>query len=85
MTRRSSCTFRRKKRRHISLEKDAYPYLPLADQDGKRLFVSLWGKSAVAVLDLQTLQVSAQWATGPHPTEMGWSNASISLSMPVHG
>ena len=61
------------KARRAALEKDSYPYAVLPTPDGKRLFVTLWGRSAVAVLDLKTLEVAALWATEAHPTEMALS------------
>ncbi|HXT60245.1 MAG TPA: alkaline phosphatase family protein, partial [Pirellulales bacterium] len=61
------------KARRAPLEKDSYPYAVLPAPDGERLFVTLWGRSAVAVLNLETLQVDAQWATEAHPTEMALS------------
>ncbi len=56
--------------RHIRLPKDSYPYAPLPSSDGKRLYVSLWNRSAVAAVDLGTLRLEEPWATGSHPTEM---------------
>jgi DNA-binding beta-propeller fold protein YncE len=47
-----------------------FPYTCLAHPDGKRAFVSLWGRAAVAVLDLETNTVLATWPTAEHPTEM---------------
>jgi DNA-binding beta-propeller fold protein YncE len=47
-----------------------FPYTCLAHPDGKRAFVSLWGRSAVAVLDLEKNTVTATWPTAEHPTEM---------------
>lgn len=58
------------KRRTVKLEKDSYPYTCLPEPGGKRLFVSLWGKSGVAVLDLESDRVAAVWPTESHPTEM---------------
>jgi len=51
---------------------DALCVLPLnsADATGKRLFVSLWNKAAVAVVDLVTKTVVATLPTESHPTEM---------------
>src|SRR5262249_41798394 len=49
---------------------DAYPYACIFDKDGKRLFASLWNRAAVAVIDLETNKVTADWATEAHPTEM---------------
>ncbi len=58
------------KRRTVKLEKDSYPYTCLPEPGGKRLFVSLWGKAGVAVLDLESDKVAAVWPTDSHPTEM---------------
>src|SRR5262249_55709153 len=54
----------------ISLEKDSYPYTCVLEAGGKRLFVSLWNKAAIAVIDLETKKVTTTWATELHPTEM---------------
>ncbi len=61
------------KRRTVLLENESYPYVCLPEPGGKRLFVSLWGKSAVAVVDLAETKVSAVWPTESHPTEMALS------------
>lgn len=71
------------KLRTVKLEKDSYPYTCLAEPGSKRLFVSLWGKSAVAVVDLDGNRsgngvpagdrVTAHWPTESHPTEMALS------------
>ena len=58
------------KLRTVKLEKDSYPYACLPEPGGKRLFVSLWGKAGVAVLDLESDRVAAVWPTESHPTEM---------------
>ena len=52
---------------------DCFPYTCLAEPSGKRLFVSLWNKAAVAVIDLATKKVVATWPTERHPTEMALS------------
>ena len=49
---------------------NGYPYACLPEPGGKRLFVSLWAKSGVAVIDLETNKVSAVWRTASHPTEL---------------
>lgn len=54
----------------ISLPEKSHPYAVLPSPDGKRLFVSLWAREAVAVLDLDTKQIIAIWPTEKHPTEM---------------
>lgn len=57
-------------RRQVPLREDDYPHSPLPARDGKRLFVSLWGRSAVAVVDLEKGEAVATWAVDSHPTEM---------------
>src|SRR5207249_5008960 len=61
------------KRRVVELPKNSYPYLCLPDGDGRRLFVSLWGAAAVAVVDLAGGKVTATWKTDSHPTELALS------------
>jgi DNA-binding beta-propeller fold protein YncE len=63
----------------ITLEKDSYPYLALPSRDGERLYVSLWGGSAVAVVDLATKSVLHTWPTPSHPTEMTLSPSGDTL------
>jgi DNA-binding beta-propeller fold protein YncE len=48
----------------------AYPYVCVVEPSGKRAFVSLWAKAAVAVVDLEKNAVVATWPTAEHPTEM---------------
>ena len=67
------------KQQHVRFKKDSYPYLPLTSGDGKRLYVSLWGRSAVAVLNLDSRELESQWPTQPHPTEMRLSPKKDSL------
>jgi DNA-binding beta-propeller fold protein YncE len=52
---------------------ESFPYTCLADPACKRLYVSLWNKSAVAVLDLEDRKVAENWPTERHPTEMALS------------
>ncbi|MGL6097629.1 MAG: bifunctional YncE family protein/alkaline phosphatase family protein, partial [Fimbriiglobus sp.] len=52
------------------LTEQALPYAVLVDPAGKRAFVSLWAKAAVAVIDLETNTVTATWPTASHPTEL---------------
>jgi YVTN family beta-propeller protein len=61
------------KREFIDLEADSYPYASLLSADGLRLYVSLWGGSGVAVLNLESKKVEAEWPTPSHPTEMALS------------
>ncbi len=57
-------------RRTVALEKGSYPYTCLPEPRGNRLFVSLWGKAGVAVIDRVAGKVVATWPTESHPTEM---------------
>jgi DNA-binding beta-propeller fold protein YncE len=54
----------------IPVGKESFPYASLFDRDGRRLFVSLWGAAAVAVIDLEASKLVATWPTENHPTEM---------------
>jgi YVTN family beta-propeller protein len=47
-----------------------FPYACRLDEPRRRLYVSLWAKSCVAVVDLTTRKVIAEWPTGEHPNEM---------------
>ena len=49
---------------------NSYPYACLPEPGGKRLFVSLWSKGGVAVIDLEANKVATVWKTAGHPTEM---------------
>jgi DNA-binding beta-propeller fold protein YncE len=57
----------------LALGKDSYPYGCLVDAPRKRLYVSLWNKAQVAVINLEDKQVAATWPTERHPTEMALS------------
>jgi YVTN family beta-propeller protein len=54
----------------IDLPKDSHPYACLLDANDARLFVSLWAKAGVAVLDWRNGALLAVWPTESHPTEM---------------
>jgi hypothetical protein len=56
--------------RRTDLPPESFPYACLFDREGTRLFVSLWGKAAVAVLDGGKVTT---WPTEEHPTEMALS------------
>jgi DNA-binding beta-propeller fold protein YncE len=57
-------------RGEIPLEADSYPYGLALDESRGRLYVSLWSKAAVAVVDTTSFQVVATWPTQEHPGEM---------------
>ncbi|MDE3066328.1 MAG: beta-propeller fold lactonase family protein [Verrucomicrobiota bacterium] len=48
----------------------SFPYDCVLDEKRRRLYVSLWAQSCVAVVDLTTRRVLARWPTGEHPNEM---------------
>lgn len=56
----------------INLGTDSYPYGLAFDAPTNRLFVSLWGRAAVAVvnIDAQGGKETARWASQEHPNEM---------------
>src|SRR5262249_9414138 len=57
-------------RQTIAFDKESFPYACVAEPGGKLLFVSLWNKAAVAVVDLDDRKVIDTWPTERHPTEM---------------
>jgi YVTN family beta-propeller protein len=59
--------------RRLALPKDSYPYVPLPASQSERVYVSLWGKSGVAVVDRKAMAVEAVWTVASHPTEMALS------------
>jgi sugar lactone lactonase YvrE len=54
----------------IPLGKDSYPYNCIVDPGRKRLYVSLWNRAQLAVIDLEHRKEIAAWDTDRHPTEM---------------
>ena len=54
----------------VPLDQDSHPINCLLDSKGKRLFVSLWNRAAVAVVDVEKEKIIQTWATEKHPTEM---------------
>jgi DNA-binding beta-propeller fold protein YncE len=54
----------------VPLGKDSYPFACIVDSAAQRLYVSLWNKAAIAVVDLKTNKVVQMIATEKHPTEM---------------
>jgi YVTN family beta-propeller protein len=60
----------RKQVEHLPLEPDSYPYALAWDESAGRLYVSLWNRAAVAVVDTGTPKVLKTIATEEHPNEM---------------
>ncbi|MEA3212791.1 MAG: hypothetical protein QOE70_5848 [Chthoniobacter sp.] len=65
------------KRAHALLEvtdpSAPFPYACILDEKRERLYVSLWGQAAVAVIDTKAFKVIARWAAEEHPNEMALS------------
>jgi YVTN family beta-propeller protein len=59
-----------KKLDELTLDADSYPYGLAWDEANQRLYVSLWNKSRVAVVDTRKNAVVDQWTTEEHPNEM---------------
>jgi DNA-binding beta-propeller fold protein YncE len=55
--------------------KVGFPYGCRIDPIRKRLFVSLWAQSEIAVIDLGSLKIVSHWRTQDHPCEMVLSRA----------
>jgi DNA-binding beta-propeller fold protein YncE len=56
-----------------------FPYACRLDEKRRRLYVSLWAKSSVAVIDLDSHKVIARWQTEEHPNEMVLSKSGRHL------
>jgi DNA-binding beta-propeller fold protein YncE len=54
----------------IPLEGDSYPYGLALDESREQLYVSLWSKAKIVVVNTGTFQVIGQCATQEHPNEM---------------
>jgi DNA-binding beta-propeller fold protein YncE len=54
----------------LMLGEESFPFAVVADEDQNRLYVSLWGKAEVAVIDLKTFKVADRWKSDEHPNEM---------------
>jgi DNA-binding beta-propeller fold protein YncE len=71
---RDADEFAAEKRAEAALEEtspgDTFPYACRLDEKRRRLYVSLWAKSAVAVIDLDGKHPPALWQTQDHPCEM---------------
>lgn len=57
-------------RDEIPLGPDTYPFALVLDEKSNRLYVSLWGKGSVAVVDTKDCVVRSRWTAEDHPNEM---------------
>lgn len=48
----------------------SFPFDVAISPDNHSAMVSLWGKSSVAVIDIETMKMREQWTVRSHPTEM---------------
>ncbi len=60
-------------------ERAPYPYTCVVDESRQRLYVSLWAKAAVQVIDLKTGQLLTLWPTQEHPNEMALTRSGRHL------
>ncbi|WP_353718943.1 beta-propeller fold lactonase family protein [Dyadobacter sp. 676] len=60
----------RTKKATSKLNLGAAAYTCLLSRDGKELYVSLWGGSRVAVVNTETLKISAEIATNKNPNDL---------------
>ena len=58
---------------------DTFPYACALDENHQRLYVSLWAKAAIAVIDLKSSRVVARWPTEEHPCEMALTKSGQRL------
>jgi hypothetical protein len=70
---------RTKDRVIVPLGKDSYPFACLVDPARERLFISLWSKAAIAVVNLRTNKLVQMLATEKHPTEMAFGPGKQTL------
>ena len=54
----------------LLLEPNSYPYGLVLDESRQQLYVSLWSKAKVAVINTGTFKVLSHWTTEEHPNEM---------------
>ncbi len=54
----------------VKLAAGSYPYGVVLDEARNRLYVSLWGRAEVAVIDTAKGEVVATWKAEEHPNEM---------------
>ncbi len=48
----------------------SFPIEVVVSPDKKRAMVSMWGKSSIAVIDLESMTLATEWKVRSHPTEM---------------
>ena len=58
---------------------DTFPYACRFDEKRGRLYVSLWGQAAVAVVDIGSGHVLGRWPTQEHPCEMALTRSGKRL------
>ncbi len=69
----------KKDRVTVPMGKDSYPFACLVDAKNERLFVSLWAKASIAVVDLKKNEIAQTIATEKHPTEMAFGPGQKTL------
>lgn len=54
----------------IDLPKGSFPLDVVISPDGSKAMVSLWGRASIAVIELASKKMVAEWPVRSHPTEM---------------
>ena len=67
----------------IALAEGSYPYAVLPAAKDGRIFVSLWGKSSVAMVDRAASKIVATWPTASHPQKWSSRPTKIFSTWPV--
>jgi DNA-binding beta-propeller fold protein YncE len=66
----AAATKRAKAAKMVTHPNAVFPYACLVDSRKNRLYVSLWARAEVEVVDLKTGEAVDHWQTGQHPCEM---------------
>lgn len=56
--------------RFVEFERESFPYAILPSKNSEEVFVSLWNKAMVVLVDLKSMSITKQFPTERHPTEM---------------
>ena len=54
----------------LEFEAESFPFEVVVAPDKKRAMVSLWAKSSVAVINLESMAIESIWPVRSHPTEL---------------
>ena len=66
-------------RSELELGEDSFPYAIATDEAHQRLYVSLWARGEIAVVDPEKFEVVGHWKSEEHPNEMVLSKGGATL------